>query len=130
MASPPGERRLRPLGCIDEETARIRFEPGSGELQWDVDLDPGGYQLDVFARFEASDGRTGDVSGVLGLTVAGPKETTPWASTASRARCWCAGSPAKVAGETMSERLDFWAAGGRLVVEPRSTSWLPSSLAC
>jgi hypothetical protein len=65
---------VRPLGCIDQETARIRFEPGTGELQWDVDLDPGAYQLDVFARFEARDGRTGDVSGVLGLTVAGPKE--------------------------------------------------------
>ncbi len=50
---------VRPLGCIDQETAQIGFEPDTGELQWDVDLDPGAYQLDVFARFEASDGRTG-----------------------------------------------------------------------
>ena len=65
---------VRPLGCSDQELARLRFEPGAGELQWDVDLEPGAYQLDVFARFEANDGRSGDVSGVLGLTVAGPKE--------------------------------------------------------
>jgi hypothetical protein len=42
---------IRPLGCSDQK----------------VD------QLDVFALFEAEDGRKGDVSGTLGLTVAGPK---------------------------------------------------------
>jgi hypothetical protein len=53
---------------------RTQVRAGHRRVQWDVDLDPGAYQLDVFARFEASDGRAGDVSGVLGLTVPGPKE--------------------------------------------------------
>lgn len=34
----------------------------------------GAYQLDVFALFDTEDGRSGDVSGTLGLTVAGPKK--------------------------------------------------------
>jgi hypothetical protein len=65
---------IRPLGCDDREVGRITLEPGMGEHEWMVDLDSGAYQLDVFASFEADDGRTGDVSGTLGLTVAGPKK--------------------------------------------------------
>jgi hypothetical protein len=65
---------VRPLGCTDEEVEMLHFEPGTGELDWTVDLEPGAYQLDVFARFEADDGRTGDVGAALGLTVAGAKE--------------------------------------------------------
>jgi hypothetical protein len=65
---------IRPLGCNDQEVGRITLEPGSGEHEWTVDLDSGAYQLDVFAIFEADDGRTGDVSGTLGLTVAGPRK--------------------------------------------------------
>ena len=65
---------IRPLGCSDENVDEIAFEPGTGELEWTVDLDQGAYQLDVFALFEAADGRKGDVSGTLGLTVAGPKK--------------------------------------------------------
>lgn len=65
---------IRPLGCTDQVTAEITLEPGTGEHRWDVDLDHGAYQLDVFALFEANDGRTGHVSGTLGLTVAGPKK--------------------------------------------------------
>jgi hypothetical protein len=65
---------IRPLGCGDQEVGRITIQPGRGEHEWTVDLDSGAYQLDVFAIFEADDGRTGDVSGTLGLTVAGPKK--------------------------------------------------------
>ena len=71
---------VRPLGCTDEVTqgrwglGKIRLEPGTGEHEWAVDLEHGAYQLDVFARFQADDGRSGDVSGSLGLTVAGPKK--------------------------------------------------------
>ena len=66
---------IRPLGCGDQNIDELAFEPGPGELAWTVDLDHGAYQLDVFAVFETDDGRSGDVSGTLGLTVAGPKES-------------------------------------------------------
>jgi hypothetical protein len=65
---------IRPLGCGDPEVDELAFEPGPGGLEWTVDLDHGAYQLDVFAVFETDDGRSGDVSGTLGLTVAGPKK--------------------------------------------------------
>ena len=65
---------IRPLGCTDQETRQVRLKPRTGLHSWTVDLEPGAYQLDVFARFEAADGRSGDVSGSLGLTVAGGKE--------------------------------------------------------
>ena len=65
---------IRPLGCADRVTAEITLEPGTGEHRWRVDLEHGAYQLDVFARFKAVDGRTGDTSGSLGLTVAGQKK--------------------------------------------------------
>jgi hypothetical protein len=61
---------VRPLGCADR-TARTIELPPSGELDWRVDLDSGAYQIDVFARFEAHDGRSGDLSGTLGLLVGG-----------------------------------------------------------
>jgi hypothetical protein len=65
---------VRPLGCTDQVVEEIALEPGTGKHPWKVELDHGAYQLDVFARFEADDGRSGDVSGSLGLTVAGPKK--------------------------------------------------------
>jgi hypothetical protein len=65
---------IRPLGCDDQKVAELAFEPGPGELQWTVDLDHGAYELNVFALFESGDGRSGDVSGTLGLAVAGPKQ--------------------------------------------------------
>jgi hypothetical protein len=65
---------IRPLGCTDQETRQLSLKPRTGLHTWSVDLEPGAYQLDVFARFEAADGRSGDVSGSLGLTVAGAKE--------------------------------------------------------
>ena len=65
---------IRPLGCGDQKVDQLAFEPRTGQLEWTVDLDHGAYQLDVFALFEAEDGGKGDVSGTLGLTVAGPKK--------------------------------------------------------
>jgi hypothetical protein len=65
---------IRPLGCVDKETNRLDF-PEAGDLNWPVDLEPGAYELDVFARFELGDGLSGDTSGTLGLLVGGgPKE--------------------------------------------------------
>jgi hypothetical protein len=66
---------IRPLGCADKETKTIEL-PASGELHWAVDLEPGAYELDVFALFELGDGLSGDTSGTLGLLVGGgPKES-------------------------------------------------------
>jgi hypothetical protein len=59
---------VRPLGCLEKETATIEL-PADGQLHWQVDLDPGAYQLDVFALFELNDGLSGDLSGTLGLLV-------------------------------------------------------------
>ena len=65
---------IRPLGCVDKETTRLDF-PEAGDLHWPVDLEPGAYELDVFALFELGDGLSGDTSGTLGLLVGGgPKE--------------------------------------------------------
>lgn len=65
---------IRPLGCVDEETQKLDL-PDPGELDWEVDLEPGAYQLDVFALFDLGDGVSGDTSGTLGLLVGGgPKE--------------------------------------------------------
>jgi hypothetical protein len=49
------------------------------ETAWRVDLDPGRYELDVFAYFEAPNGRSGDVSGSLGVLVddSAPLEIVP-----------------------------------------------------
>jgi hypothetical protein len=65
---------IRPLGCTERVLGKLALDPGTGEQSWQVDLEHGAYQLDVFARFRADDGRSGDVSGSLGLTVAGPKK--------------------------------------------------------
>lgn len=65
---------IRPLGCTERVLDTLALDPGTGEHTWQVNLEHGAYQLDVFARFKADDGRTGDVSGSLGLTVAGPKK--------------------------------------------------------
>jgi hypothetical protein len=65
---------IRPLGCADKETKTIDL-PANGELHWPIDLEPGAYELDVFALFELGDGLSGDTSGSLGLLVGGgPKE--------------------------------------------------------
>jgi hypothetical protein len=66
---------VRPLGCKDEETLSFDLTAGMSETHWRVQLKPGAYQLDVFARFGSNDGRSGDVTGTVGLLVGGgPKE--------------------------------------------------------
>ena len=64
---------VRPLGCEDRETKRLPLALGA-ETRWTVDLGPGAYELDVFGYFASDEGATGDVSGSLGLTVAGAKK--------------------------------------------------------
>jgi hypothetical protein len=73
-----GSVSLRPLGCTDRQVAEVPLELGE-RTEWTVGLEPGAYQLDVFAHFEAFDGPTGDVSGSLGLLVApeGPPRKIP-----------------------------------------------------
>ena len=68
-----GYVHVRPLGCEGREVESVPLALGP-ETRWAVDLEPGAYQLDVFGYFESDEGATGDVSGSLGLTVAGPKE--------------------------------------------------------
>jgi hypothetical protein len=69
-----GTVAVRPLGCERRSVSTIALEAGSA-TRWTADLDEGTYELDVFAYFETKDGRTGDVSGSLGLLVGGgPKK--------------------------------------------------------
>jgi uncharacterized cupredoxin-like copper-binding protein len=64
--------------CENTTVAELELEPGS-ETRWRVDLPPGQYELEVFARFEAADGWSGDASGSLGLLVDAtePQEVLP-----------------------------------------------------
>jgi hypothetical protein len=57
---------VRPLGC--ERTEIEQVEVGGGR-PWLLDLPPGAYQADVFTRFKADDGSTGDTSGSLGIVI-------------------------------------------------------------
>ena len=64
-----GSVAVRPLPDCDGKTvAEVELEPGS-ETRWRVDLPAGQYELQVFARFEAADGRSGDASGSLGIAL-------------------------------------------------------------
>jgi hypothetical protein len=65
-----GKVTVRPLGCTDEETLAFDLAAGMSGTPRQIELDPGAYQLDVFTRFESNDGRSGDLSGSLGLLVA------------------------------------------------------------
>jgi hypothetical protein len=64
----PSTVTVHPLGC-GPDRAVTDFELVSAKTAWTVDLEPGAYELAVFAYFETQDGRTGDTSGVLGLLV-------------------------------------------------------------
>jgi hypothetical protein len=57
-----------PLGC-GPDRAVGDFDLESASMSWAVDLEPGAYELGVFAYFETEDGRSGDTYGVLGLLV-------------------------------------------------------------
>ena len=65
-----GSVQVKPLGCEDRQVERVPLALGP-ETRWTIDLEFGGYELDVFGYFESSDGATGDVSGALGLFVGG-----------------------------------------------------------
>ncbi|MBA2356932.1 MAG: hypothetical protein H0V84_00720 [Actinobacteria bacterium] len=61
------EASVHPLGCPGRLLRRIRL--GGRETRWRVTLPPGDYELSLFGRFHADDGRQGDSSGVAGLSV-------------------------------------------------------------
>jgi hypothetical protein len=69
-----GSASVRRLGC-DGELASVPLEP---ETRWEVDLEPGAYELQIFTTFEAGSA-SGDTSGVLGLVVdaTAPLEVRP-----------------------------------------------------
>jgi hypothetical protein len=74
-----GSVRMRPLpDCEDTTVAELELEPGA-ETRWRVDLPAGQHEVEVFARFETADGRSGDASGSLGLLVdtTQPQEILP-----------------------------------------------------
>ena len=59
---------IYPLGC-GPDRAVADFELSKATTRWDVDLEPGAYELSVFAYFDDGAGTSGDVSGALGLLV-------------------------------------------------------------
>ncbi len=60
---------VRRLSCEIETFTEIELEPGP-EMGWRIDLPAGQYELQVYANFDAPNGRSGDVSGSLGIFVA------------------------------------------------------------
>jgi hypothetical protein len=64
-----GSVSVQPLGCSENVIREFDLALGMSGTHTRVDLDPGAYQLDVFARFQTNDGRSGDVSGTIGLLV-------------------------------------------------------------
>lgn len=69
-----GSASVRRLGC-EEEVVSVPLGP---ETRWEVDLEPGAYELQIFTTFEAGTA-SGDTSGVLGLLVdaTAPLEVRP-----------------------------------------------------
>ena len=62
-----GSVSVTPLpDCKGKTVAEVELEPGP-ETRWRVDLPAGQYEVQVFARFEAADGRSGDASGSHGI---------------------------------------------------------------
>lgn len=59
-----------PLGCERTVLDTMQLDREAQATTFAVDLEPGAYELQVFARFKSDDGRTGDASGGLGLIVA------------------------------------------------------------
>jgi len=64
-----GSVGVLPLGCEHDVLRTIDLPAGKQSTAFPVDLDPGAYELYVFARFKADDGRSGDASGSVGLLV-------------------------------------------------------------
>jgi hypothetical protein len=55
-----------PLGCFDEPVATVQV---AEDEPWKLELEPGSYELQLFAHFTAPDGRSGYTSVVLGVLV-------------------------------------------------------------
>ncbi|HWB57416.1 MAG TPA: hypothetical protein VG479_10815 [Gaiellaceae bacterium] len=79
-----GNVAVHPL-CRKRTVAEIPLAVGP-ETTWRADLAPGAYELEVFASFDAPDGRTGDVSGSLGVLV---DETAPLEIAPARTALRC-----------------------------------------
>jgi hypothetical protein len=56
---------VHPFDCSDQVLEHIPLALGARTV-WRVNLDPGAYELQYFAYFEAGEGRNGDVSGASG----------------------------------------------------------------
>jgi hypothetical protein len=69
---------IRTLACEKRPADELELPPGE-TARFPLDLPPGQYELLVFVTFEAADGRSGDVSGSLGLLVdeRAPQEIVP-----------------------------------------------------
>jgi hypothetical protein len=63
-----GEVHVTRPGCPETPLARVFLERGHGTA-WQVALEPGDYELQVFVYFGGDDGRSGDVSAAFGLRV-------------------------------------------------------------
>jgi hypothetical protein len=59
---------IHPLGCGPERSVS-RFELSRHSTRWTVDLEPGAYELSVFAYFDDGAGTSGDLAGTVGLLV-------------------------------------------------------------
>jgi hypothetical protein len=59
---------IHPLGC-GPEGSMSRFELSRHSTRWTVDLEPGAYELSVFAYFDGGGGTSGDLAGTVGLLV-------------------------------------------------------------
>ena len=63
-----GEAQVARPGCPETPLARVFLERGH-ETAWQIALEPGDYELQVFVYFGGYDGRSGDVSAAFGLRV-------------------------------------------------------------
>jgi hypothetical protein len=60
---------VKPYGCAQDVLETFRLDPGNEATTWEVSLEPGEFELHVFARFAYGEALRGDVSGALGLRV-------------------------------------------------------------
>jgi hypothetical protein len=81
-----GEAQVTRPGCPETPLARVFLERGH-ETAWQVALEPGDYELQVFVYFGGDDGRSGDVSAAFGLRV--DPEAEPAIVLAKPARVSC-----------------------------------------
>jgi hypothetical protein len=79
-----GSMVVRRLGCERRQVEKVVL-PHDGA--WTLDLRAGAYQLDVFTRFQAADGRSGDVIATVGVLV--DPEAKPRIEPAPAARSGC-----------------------------------------